>query len=345
MPRRVLFGFFALFFAVITAKTQANVLDDFLDLTGLDRLLRSNDSEFNQFVRDFWPQARAQGITPQTYREAFSGVTPDLSVFERAQNQAEFKTSLATYLDKRVTSERIALGVKMAKRYQSDLKRMETVFGVSRFVVLAIWGLESHYGRTLGDKDIIRALATLAYRGSRQKFGRTQLLSALKILQDRDVSRTAFKGSWAGAMGHTQFIPSTYLAYGVDWTGDGRRDIWTTPLDALASTAHYLSRSGWVSQEPWGGAVLGGPSIFSKAQGKRMRLSEWNRLGVTFLASSSSSTHDFNAQLLIPEDNEGLAYLIGKNFDAILAYNRSNAYALSVGLLADAIRTRLSAAP
>ncbi len=207
---------------------------------------------FGRFVHDFWPEARRAGISRRIYERAFRGVGPDPSVLQLAQDQPEFKTPVSDYLSKRVTPQRIAAGQGMAQTYVATLDRIERRYGVDREILLAIWGMESNFGSHKGEMSVIRSLATLAYTGSRRKFGRSQLIAALRILQRGDIDADGFTGSWAGAMGHTQFIPTTYNAYAVDWTGDGRRDIWNSIEDALASTANYLAHSGWQRGLKWG---------------------------------------------------------------------------------------------
>ncbi|MGE0210362.1 MAG: lytic transglycosylase domain-containing protein [Parvibaculaceae bacterium] len=289
-----------------------------------------------RLARDLWPAAKKRGVSRRTFDRAFAGLTPDMGVLADAANQAEFRQSVSEYLKKRLSEERIANGRAMAAKHASRVAAIEKRYGVDRHVLLAIWGLESNYGDKMGDYDAIRALATLALTRSRARFGRSQLLAALKILERGDVSREQFHASWAGAMGHTQFIPTTYEAYAVDWTGDGKRDIWNSISDALASTGNYLSKSGWRSGLTWGWRVTL-PKGF-KHTGRRT-VAEWEKLGVTAMPGGRAAPRDTSVTLLRPEGRNGPAYLVTRNFRAILAYNNANAYALSVGLLADRIRS------
>jgi membrane-bound lytic murein transglycosylase B len=294
---------------------------------------------FGRFVRDFWPEARRAGISRHVYDMAFHGVGPDPSVLELAQDQPEFKTPIGDYFAKRVTPERIAAGRDMAQSHAATLERIERRYGVDREILLAIWGMESNYGSHKGEMSVIRSLATLAYVGKRRNFGRSQLVAALKILQRGDISAAGFTGSWAGAMGHTQFIPTTYNAYAVDWTGDGRRDIWNSIEDALASTANYLAHSGWQRGLKWGYEVEL-PARFDRrliGEQARRSIAAWSRLGVRPAAGRGFGAGDASAYVVQPAGTGGPAFLVTRNFNAILKYNAAVSYALAVGHLGDRI--------
>jgi membrane-bound lytic murein transglycosylase B len=206
-------------------------------------------------------------------------VTPDPEVLKKAEYQPEFTKPIWEYLATAVSQKRIENGRKMLRQYRSLVADLEKQTGVDRHIIIAIWGMESSYGSYRGKKNVIRSLATLAYSGSRQRFGREQLIGALKILQSKDITLAQMTGSWAGAMGHTQFIPTTYLGYAVDYNGDGRRDIWNTIPDALASTANYLRVSKWRPGETWGYEVeLPKGFNFALASRKTVRtLAQWGR--------------------------------------------------------------------
>ena len=251
------------------------------------------DAGFDGWVQSFWPTAKAAGVSRSVYDAAFRGVTPDPDVLEKANFQPEFLTPTWQYVVTRVSEKRVSDGRDMLQRYRSLLDAIEARYGVDRHVVVAVWGMESTYGEVLSDpdvvKNVVRSLATLAYADKkRARFGRQQLIAALKILQRGDVSIAGMTGSWAGAMGHTQFIPTTYEAYAVDFDGDGRRDIWNSEADALASTANYLKKAGWVSGATWGYEVAL-PSRFNRklADGKSRKIAEWARLGVKRVAGRS----------------------------------------------------------
>ncbi len=300
------------------------------------------DAGFDRWVQNFWPTAKAAGISRAIYDAAFKGVTPDPEVLDKAHYQPEFATPLWQYVVTRVSEERVATGRDMLRQYKALLDRIESRYGVDRHIVVAIWGMESTYGEVLSDptvvKSVVRSLATLAYADPpRAKFGRQQLIAALKILQHGDISVAGLTGSWAGAMGHTQFIPTTYQAYAVDFDGDGRRDMWNSPADALASTANYLKKAGWISGATWGYEVTL-PAHFNyklSRDGRSRKLSEWTRLGVARAEGKQFPRPGDNAVLIAPAGADGPAFLMLRNHFVIKRYNNSTAYALAVGHLAD----------
>jgi membrane-bound lytic murein transglycosylase B len=300
------------------------------------------DAGFDRWVRDFWPTAKAAGITRATYDSAFQGVTLDPEVLEKARRQPEFATPMWQYVVTRVSEQRVLTGRDMLLRHRALLDRIEARYGVDRHIVVAIWGMESTYGDVLSDptvvKSVIRSLATLAYADrKRAKFGRQQLVAALKILQRGDIGLSGLTGSWAGAMGHTQFIPTTYEAFAVDFDGDGRRDIWNSEADALASTANYLKKSGWIAGATWGYEVElpRGFNMRLAEDGKSRKISEWKRLGIARAAGRGFPNAGVNAVLLAPAGANGPAFLMLRNHFVIKRYNNSTAYSLAVGHLAD----------
>ena len=302
-------------------------------------------ADFNQWVREFWPTARANGISEQTFNHAFANVAPDPSVIKAASHQAEFVKPIWEYLDSAVSDKRVANGRRMKAQHSRVLDAVEAKYGVDRHVLLAIWGMESSYGAVLDNprivKPVIRSLATLAYQGGRRsRFGREQLIAALKILERGDITPERMTGSWAGAMGHTQFIPTTFNAYAVDFDGDGRRDIWSNVADALGSTAHYLRRSGWEPGKTWGYEVVL-PEGFNYAladRKTRRSLAEWSKFGIKRTRNRDFPRLDDQAMLIVPAGANGPAFLMLKNFNAILRYNNATSYAIGVGHLADRIR-------
>ncbi|MBH0239453.1 lytic murein transglycosylase [Methylobrevis albus] len=297
-------------------------------------------SDFASFVERLWPEAEAAGVSRRTFQRAFAGVTPDPDILDKASNQAEFVKPIWSYLDGAVSEARLENGRKMLAEHKSLLDRIEATYGVPRQYVVAIWGMESSYGAVLQNpkivKSVVRSLATLAYRGNkRAKYGRTQLIAALHILERGDVDPQHFSGSWAGAMGHTQFIPTTYEAYAVDYDGDGKRNIWTSIPDALGSTANYLAKMGWRSGEAWGYEVrLPRGFDFARAN-RRLAVADWQSLGVTRANGAGFPRPGDEALLLLPAGANGPAFLMLKNFSVIKRYNNANAYALGVGHLGD----------
>lgn len=295
---------------------------------------------FTLWVNDFIGRAAAQGIDLGVLRAAFANVTYDPSVIEKDRNQGEFVKPIWDYLDKAVSDERVANGRKALKRHRKLLEQIEATYGVEKEVVVAVWGLESSYGANRGNLPLIQSLATLAYDGRRGRFFEQQLLAALEIIQAGNVAPANMTGSWAGAMGHTQFIPTSYLAFAVDFTGDGRRDIWSDdPADALASTAAYLARSGWTTGRLWGAEVQL-PADFDvdlTGDGVRKSAADWMALGVRDMAGGGLPDHG-PASILLPAGARGAAFIIYPNFRAIEKYNAADAYVIAVGHLSDRLK-------
>ncbi len=303
------------------------------------------DAGFDRWVKDFWPTAKSAGVSRTVYDAAFRGVTPDPTVLEKARFQPEFSTPLWDYVEGRVSEKRIGSGREALVRYRSLLDKIESRYGVDRHILVAIWGMESYYGEVLSDpkivKGVIRSLATLAYADRRRgKFGRQQLVAALKILQRGDISVEGMTGSWAGAMGHTQFIPTTYEAYAVDFDGDGRRDLWNSEADAIGSAANYLSKAGWVAGTTWGYEVaLPQDFNYRLAEDENSRpLSEWAKLGVARVHGEGFPRPGDKAVLIAPAGASGPAFLMLRNHFVIKRYNNATAYSLAVGHLADRLR-------
>lgn len=295
---------------------------------------------FEQWRDGFRAQALAAGISAQTFDAAFEGIEPDDSVVTADRSQPEFTRPVWQYLESAVSAARVRNGQARSLENAEVLQRIETTYGVDRATVVAIWGMESNFGQQMGSKNVIRSLATLAYEGRRPDFGRDQLIAALQILQHGDVPARNMIGSWAGAMGQTQFIPTTYNRYAVDFDGDGRRDIWGSSEDALASTANYLHVSGWQPGRTWGFEVRL-PEGFDYAQADmsiRKPIAQWRRLGVQPVNGNLPIDPAGDASLLIPAGYRGPAFLVTDNFRAILTYNNSTSYALAVGLLADSFK-------
>jgi membrane-bound lytic murein transglycosylase B len=296
--------------------------------------------DFQAWVARFWPTAKAAGITRQTYDLAFKGMTPDPKVVEAANFQPEYVKPIGEYIDRVVSDKRVETGKTKLVENKALLDVIEKRYGVDRHIVVAIWGVESNFGTQPGDMNVIRSLATLIYTGTKAKFAKPQLIMALKILQHGDVSYEAMNGSWAGAMGHTQFIPTTYQSYAVDYDGDGKRDIWNDVPDALASTASYLKVSGWRPGESWGYEVSlpkgFNPAKVSEATSKT--LADWGKLGLVRANGAPYPRPSDRATLFAPAGTNGPAFLVLNNFRAILHYNVAKSYALAVGHLSDRLR-------
>jgi len=297
----------------------------------------SADESFSEWLKGFRAKAASQGISDQTLNEALAGLSPDPDILEAQENQAEFVKPIWEYLRTAVSQTRVNRGRARLKQYASKFAAIETKYGVDRHYLAAIWGMETNYGSYMGNKSVIRSLATLAHTGERTSFGRSQLLAALKILENGDIDVANMKGSWAGAMGHTQFIPTTYLEYAVDFTGDGTRDIWRAISDALASTANFLTEKGWNKGETWGyEVVLPDGFDYALADGRTRRtLEEWTALGIKRPGGRAFPRPEDPAKLIVPAGANGPAFLLINNFDVIKRYNTATAYALAVGHLAD----------
>lgn len=302
------------------------------------------DAGFARWIKSFWPSASAAGISADTFNSAFYGVTPDPEVIEKAQYQPEFVKPMAQYVDQAVSDRRLEDGRRKLAEHRQLLDAIERTYGVDRHIVVAIWGMESSYGQVLDNpkiiKGVIRSLATLAYADSRRSgFAKKQLLASLRILQRGDVTFAGMTGSWAGAMGHTQFIPTTFEAYAVDFDGDGRRNVWDV-TDALASAASYLNEAGWQSGKTWGYEVdLPAGFDFSLADGDRSyTIAEWQKHGIRRAAGQPFPRSDDNAILVLPVGANGPAFLMLRNHFVIKRYNNATAYALAIGHLADRLR-------
>ena len=298
----------------------------------------SANQAFDRWIAGFRGRALNQGISPKVFDAAFKGIKYNTDVIQKDRNQSEYTRQIWDYLDSAASPTRIKNGQAALKKYRRQLDAIERTYGVEKEVVAAVWGLESAYGEFRGNIPTIEALATLAYDGRRGKFFEGQLVDALKILQAGDVSVRRMTGSWAGAMGHTQFIPSSYLAYAVDFTGDGRRDIWDDkdPSDALASTAAYLARFGWVKGMPWGVEVqLPRGFDYGLSSRKIQKMpSDWGALGMRDM--NGRTVRDFgSASILLPAGSQGAAFMIFKNFAVIERYNVADAYVIGVGHLSD----------
>jgi membrane-bound lytic murein transglycosylase B len=298
------------------------------------------DAKFEAFVQSLWPQVKSAGISRKLFDQAFDGITEaDPLVLKLANNQPEFTSTTSNYLSKAVTPIRIESGQGKKVEEAKLLAAIEKKYGVDRHILLGIWGMESNFGKNKGSMKVMRSLATLIYSGRKKKYARQQLIAAFKILKRGLVKPEDFTGSWAAAMGHTQFIPSSYLAYAVDWTGDGTRDIWNSKQDALASTANYLAKAGWKPDRPWGWEVTL-PKTFDRAMIGRKNwreVAQWKKLGVKRADGKDFGADHADAFVMVPQGVDGPRFLVTKNFTVIMAYNFSHSYALAVGHLGDRI--------
>jgi membrane-bound lytic murein transglycosylase B len=291
---------------------------------------------FQLFIEGLWPQARAHGISRQTFDLAFRGVTFDPKVAANINNQAEFVRPIWDYLASAVSANRIERAQGAARQYETWLAKAEHKYGVDASVVIGIWGLETDFGAFAGSDYVIRALASLAYVHYSGDYFRDEIIAALRILQDGDITPARMKGSWAGAMGQTQFMPSSFLEYAVDFDGDGKRDIWTSAPDAIGSTANYLARHGWVAGQSWGFEVVL-PEGFELKEADCSHyapIAAFAERGVK-RADGKALPRSGEAELLIAAGLKGPIFLVTPNFKVIKSYNNSTSYALGVALLGD----------
>lgn len=296
-------------------------------------------ADFLAWRESFRPKALAAGISPQVFDAAFAGVGLNADVVRLDNKQAEFTKPIWDYLDSAASPARIETGRERRAALQPTLDAIEARYGVDQQALLAIWGMESNFGKNRGSIPVVESLATLAFDGRRQGFAEEQLIGALRILQSGDVDPAHMVGSWAGAMGHTQFIPTSYLSYAVDFAGDGHRDVWSDdPTDALASTANYLARSGWTHGQPWGMEVKvpEGFNYGSADQSNVRPTADWRARGVTEVNGRPLPDHGPMA-VIAPAGARGPAFAVYHNFFVIKKYNNALSYAMGVGHLGDRI--------
>lgn len=285
-------------------------------------------------------EALGKGVAAASFERFTQGLEKDDDVLEKLDYQPEFRTPIWDYLAGLVDAERVADGRARMTEWADLLQRIETQYRVDAYTVAAVWGVESNFGQTFGNRSVVRSLATLSCFGRRQAYFRGEFFTTLKILQEGHVSPERLQGSWAGAFGHTQFMPSTFQRIAVDFDGDGRRDLMDSIPDALASTAHYLQKSGWQSGQPWGYEVRlpQGFDVSQAGRKKKQPITHWIRQGVVRVDGSPLTASPASAAILLPAGAQGPAFLVMRNFDAIFSYNAAESYALAIAHLADRMR-------
>ena len=309
-------------------------------------LASAKETGFDQWLIDLRKEAKSLGISDKVLDAALNGATPIKRVIELDRHQPEFTMTFTEYLSKIASTTRARVAAKKLIEYDEILTKVSQKYGVQKRYIVTFWGVETNFGQYLGSFNVPHSLATLAHDGRRSAYFRKELINALKILEEGHIAPDKMKGSWAGAMGQSQFMPSSFLSYAVDWNGDGKRDIWETKADVFASTAYYLSKAGWRDDMTWGRAVeipasltLDGKGPKALADAKtRLKLAEWSSAGVMKTDGKPLPSRDFKARLILPEGLKGPAFLVYSNFDSILAWNRSNYYALAIGHLSDQLR-------
>lgn len=298
---------------------------------------------FEAYLEEMKARAMAEGVSAEAAQSALTGLVPNTRVMELDADQPEFTRPVWVYLANAVSERRIADGAAMRASWRGQVEGAARRYGVDPDVIIAIWGLETDYGGNLGGFNVIESLATLGWKGRRADFWRSELIAALKIVDAHDISASGMMGSWAGAMGHTQFMPSTFLVHARDGNGDGKRDIWTSLDDVFSSTANYLSAHGWKTGQPWGFEVkLPRSFAYETADITVERpLSHWIAQGVTRMNGATLSGPGLaatdSASILLPAGHRGAAFIVFNNFRTILKYNNSTSYGLAVGYLSDRI--------
>jgi len=302
--------------------------------------IRSAAANFRQCLAELWPLAERRGVTRAVFEDNVAGLTPDLRIMDLLDAQPEFTKSFWDYLDLLVSEDRIQNGRAVLAKHRATFDAVEKAYGVDRHFIAAIWGVESNYGTAIGDRSVIRSTATLACIGRRQDYFREEFLSALEILSRGDVHPDHLKGSWAGAFGPTQFMPTSFKRYAVDFDGDGRRDVVDSPGDLIASTANNLKKDGWVSGQTWGYevAVPQGFDFLLADRARAMPIRDWERLGIHRAGGKIFPRTSDSAFLLIPAGAQGPSFLMLQNFRVIMKYNPAEAYAMAIGHLADRLR-------
>lgn len=306
----------------------------------VEMVVAGTEQGFADWLSGFRPRALAAGVAPDVLDHSLALARFNPKIIERDRNQNEFTKTIWDYLDTAVSDDRVAHGERALARHGAVLAQIEAEYGVDRHIVAAIWGLESAYGSFRGDISTIEALSTLAYDARRAAFFEGQLIAAVKILESGDVTARSMRGSWAGAMGHTQFMPTSWWAHAVDFDGDGRRDVWSDdPADALASAAAYLRHWGWTTGAPWGLEVRLPEGFDYEQTTERVKkpVAEWQALNVLPVAGGDLPDHGL-ASVLLPGGARGAAFLIFSNFQVIERYNTADAYVIAVGHLADRLR-------
>ena len=302
--------------------------------------IRAAAADFDHCIEALWPDAARRGVTRANFERFTAGLTPDLHIMDLLDAQPEFTKATWDYLDLLVNDDRITRGRQLLTQYASVFDAVERAYGVDRSIIAAIWGVESNYGTLGGDRPVLRSTATLACVGRRRDYFREEFLSTLEILQRGDVPADRLIGSWAGAFGPTQFMPTSFKRYAVDFDGDGKRDVVDSIPDVIASTANNLKIDGWVNGQTWGYEVVL-PQSFDYLladRSKQMTLRQWQALGVRRAGNAAFPHPDDRAYLLIPAGARGPAFLMLQNFRVIMKYNPAEVYALAIGHLADRLR-------
>ncbi|NBJ10257.1 lytic murein transglycosylase [Microvirga arsenatis] len=309
-------------------------------LAGLAATPATAQADFGSCLAGLRSQAAAKGISAQAFDAATRGIAPDLTILDLMNNQPEFKTPIWDYLAALVDDERVQDGRMAMRQWGQALAAAEARFGVDRHAIAGVWGVESNFGKDIGGRPLVQSLATLVcYAPRRNEYFKGELMATLKIVQDGDINPTALRGSWAGAFGHTQFMPSTFQRLAVDGDGDGRRDIMNSVPDAVHSTANFLKKAGWVNGLPWGYEVRLPENFNPGLAGRKNKkpLSTWAAMGVRRI-DGRPLEGNYAAGIIIPAGVNGPAFIVTKNFDAVYSYNAAESYGLAIALLGDRLK-------
>jgi membrane-bound lytic murein transglycosylase B len=302
--------------------------------------IRQAAANFDNCVAGMWPDAARRGISEDNFRRFTAGLSPDLRLMDLMDAQPEFTKSIWDYLDILVNDNRLARGKEILAKYKAQFDATERAYGVDRNIVAAIWGIESNYSTQMGDRSVVQSTATLACVGRRQGYFKDEFLTALEILNRGDLRPEQMRGSWAGAFGPTQFMPTAFKRYAVDADGDGRRDVVDDPADLIASTANNLKKDGWQTGQSWGYevSVPKGFNYMLADRARTMTFAQWQQLGVVRATNQPFPHPNDKAYLLAPAGAAGPAFLMMQNFRVIMKYNPAEAYALAIGHFADRLR-------
>jgi lytic murein transglycosylase len=304
------------------------------------RAIRTAAANFETCLEGFYPLAAKRGVSRASFDKYTKGLTPDLRIMDLVDAQPEFTKAFWDYLDILVNDARVQNGLAMLAQHKASFDAVEKAYGVDRYIITAIWGVESNYGTLGGDRPVIRSTATLACVGRRQAYFRDEFLATLEILHRGDVRPEQLKGSWAGAFGPTQFMPTSFKRFAVDFDGDGRRDVVDSIPDMIASTANNLKKDGWVSGQTWGYEVTvpKGFNYLLADRSKQMTLGEWEKLGIRRAGGKPFPRLEDRGYLLVPAGHQGPAFIMLHNFRVLMKYNPAEAYALAIGHLSDRLR-------
>ena len=344
--RRLAFVLGSVFLAMTQANAELIINGQRVTVTSTTptNQIFSPQNNFQQCIANLRTQAMTSGVNGSTYDRYTQNLTPDYSVIEKLNYQPEFSTPIWDYLSGLVDEERVQLGRQKLALHRDVLNRVAATYGVPAETVVAVWGVESNFGDIAGSYPLLQALGTLSCEGRRQGYFRGEFFTTMRILQRGDLTEQQMKGSWAGAFGHTQFMPSTYEELAVDFDGDGRRDLVSSTTDALASTANFLKKRGWQTGMPWGFEVRipEGMSISDEGRRNKKSLSSWVSRGVVRADGSpliqGNLSESSSAGLMVPAGANGPVFLVFKNFDAIYSYNAAESYALAIAHLSDRLQ-------